>query len=352
MNLAPLLYRLRQRVGTPPSLQLAATETVTVCPAETVPRPPAWFLPGQLDHVRGYPATSEPEAQHLRISEGSVTHGATMAYRLDRAALLGGYAFAGGARHQMVMDRAPFGPRHARALPGDIYGDVALIGTPISDIYFGHYLMDDSATALLAQDFGTVRAPYGRRRTGWTHAHDYRRMMDIEVPELGDTALGQVWLFDDIGMNSNRRQRMQQLRDRLRPARSERSGHGVFIIRGRSGQVMRHLENEAELAEELARRGFEIVDPMRESAADLVRRLSGAALAVSVEGSALTHAYLTLQDRGAMLAIQPPWRFDNVWKDFADLLDMRYGFVLGEGGRDSFRVDIGNVLRSIDLISA
>ncbi|WP_299911119.1 glycosyltransferase family 61 protein [uncultured Paracoccus sp.] len=56
---------------------------------------------------------------------------------------------------------------------------------------------------------------------------------------------------------------------------------------------MRHLENEAELADELARRGFEIVDPMQETAKDLVQRLSGSALAVSVEGSALTHAYLT-----------------------------------------------------------
>ncbi|WP_299911121.1 hypothetical protein [uncultured Paracoccus sp.] len=51
-----------------------------------------------------------------------------------------------------------------------------------------------------------------------------------------------------------------------------------------------------------------------------------------------------------MIAIQPPWRFDNVWKDFTDLLDMRYGFVLGEGDRDSFRVDIADVLRTIDLI--
>ncbi|AUH63784.1 glycosyltransferase 61 family protein [Paracoccus zhejiangensis] len=350
MTLSPILYRLHQRFGTPPTPQQVAAETVTVCPAETVPRPPAWFLPGQLDHVRGYPAMSDPEAQRIRISEGEVTHGATMAYRLDRAALLGGYVFAGGARHQMIMDRAPFGPRHPRALQGDVSGDVALIGTPVSDIYFGHYLMDDSATALLAQEFGTVRAPFGRRRSGWTHAHDYRRMMDINVPELGDTALGQVWLFDDIGMNSNRRQRMQQLRERLRPKHSTRSGHGVFIIRARSGQVMRHLENETELADELARRGFEIVDPMQETAADLVQRLSGSALAVSVEGSALTHAYLTMQDRGAMIAIQPPWRFDNVWKDFTDLLGMRYGFVLGEGGRDSFRVDIADVLRTIDLI--
>ncbi|WP_299911117.1 hypothetical protein [uncultured Paracoccus sp.] len=235
MTLSPILYRLHQRFGTPPTLQQVAAEIVTVCSAETVPRPPAWFLPDQLDRVRGYPAMSDPEAQHIRISEGQVTHGATVAYRLDRAALLGGHVFAGGARHQMIMDRAPFGSRRPRALQGDVSGDVALIGTPVSDLYFGHYLMDDSATALLAQEFGTVRAPFGRRRSGWTHAHDYRRMMDINVPELGDTALGRVWLFEDIGMNSNRRQRMQQLRERLRPKHPARSGHGVFIIRGRAG---------------------------------------------------------------------------------------------------------------------
>jgi hypothetical protein len=72
---------------------------------------------------------------------------------------------------------------------------------------------------------------------------------------------------------------------------------------------------------------------------------------VSVEGSALTHAYLTMQEQGAIITIQPPYRFDNVWKDFTDLLGMKYGFVVAKGNRDGFRVDPDEILRVIDMIT-
>ncbi|MDN3711242.1 hypothetical protein QWZ10_04260 [Paracoccus cavernae] len=53
-----------------------------------------------------------------------------------------------------------------------------------------------------------------------------------------------------------------------------------------------------------------------------------------------------------MITIQPPYRFDNVWKDFTDLLGMRYGFVVGEGDQERFRVSVDDVMRAVDLISA
>ena len=41
--------------------------------------------------------------------------------------------------------------------------------------------------------------------------------------------------------------------------------------------------------------------------------------------------------------------FLAVLKDFTDALGIRYGFVVAEGGRERFRVDPDDVLRTVDL---
>jgi capsular polysaccharide biosynthesis protein len=72
-------------------------------------------------------------------------------------------------------------------------------------------------------------------------------------------------------MNSHRRKRMQQVRKRLASLPADRSGHAVFIVRSTFGQNIRVLENEAALAAFLAKRGFTIVNPMQDSAQDIIR---------------------------------------------------------------------------------
>lgn len=347
MSLVPVTYLARKalRMQRPPDA--AADEIVTVCPAEKDVRPKAHFLPDQLDRVREFQAMGGREAQIARITEARVSHAATLAFRYRNARLLGGCLYANGSRRQLTMERPP---RGLRAIDTRI-DKAALVGTAISSVFFGHYVMDDSATALMARDFGPAYSPRNDQLAGWTHALAYRKLMDLEVPPLSGAFISEAWVFQDFGMNSHRRGRMQEVRRRLAGLPADRSAHGVFIIRANFGQHVRSLENEMELADHLAKRGFTVVNPMLESVPDIIRKISGAALVISVEGSALSHAYLTMQENGAMITIQPPYRFDAVLKDFTDLLGMRYGFVVGEGDRHSFRVDIDDVMRTVDLIS-
>ncbi|WP_207102735.1 glycosyltransferase 61 family protein [Paracoccus shandongensis] len=226
----------------------------------------------------------------------------------------------------------------------------AFVGTPVSDLYFGHYLVDDSATALLAGDFAPAYRPFSHRHADWSHPAAYHRMMGIDLQVTGNVRIGEAWVFQDIGMTRDRRLRFQTLRERLRAQPSKHCGHGVFLVRGRSGSQPRVLRNETEVAEGLAARGFEIVDPARETAADIVRKLSGARVAIGVEGSSLGHAFMTLADNGALLTIQPPYLFNNLWKDFTDLMGMRYGFVVAEGDREGFDASLDEILRTIDLL--
>ena len=344
MKFDPLLYYAYRVAGQTRSVERAASDIVTVCAEEEDVRRRAFFLPDQLDRVQL--AVDGVAFQTARISETPVTHQATRALLYRNAALLDGYVFAGRSRRQMIRSKPP---RWPTAAPTRM-DKVALVGTPVSDIFFGHYLMDDSATALLAQDFGPVRGVESANRANWEHATDYRAMMGLEVPDLNNATFSEAWLFEDVGMNSNRRARMRAVRQRLSGISPDRTGHGVFIIRSSHGQDRRILENEAEIANLLAQKGFTVINPMEEDAQTICRKISGAALVVSVEGSALTHAYLTMQDQGAIVTIQPPYRFDNVWKDFTDLLGMRYGFVVAEGSRQSFRVNPDDLMKTLDLV--
>lgn len=346
MSLVPLLHRVRRRLALHRTLAQAARETVVVAPPEAAVRSAAVFLPGQLDRVTAVQHQTTRQREMDRISATPVLHSATTAYRLEDCLLIGGSLYAGGACHQMLLDRPPLAARIDGAID-----EAALVGTPVSDVYFGHHLVDDAATALLARDFARLHRPFSRHHAGWHHCAGYHRMLGLDLAVTGNARLRTAWVFDDIGMNADRRRRFALLRERLRSRSPGRGGHGVFLLRGASGQQPRSLHNERALADLLASRGFEVVDPATTGAEEIVATLSGARIAVGVEGSALAHAFLTLADGGAMLAIQPPFRFNNVWKDFTDLMAMRYGFVVGQAEGAGFLADPDELLRTIDLLT-
>lgn len=347
MSLVPITYRLRRLMDPFHRHGEAVEETVVVSPSETQMREAAVYLPDQTERVRATHVMSTRDYEWARISEGLVEHAPTLAIRVKDAVILEGTVFGGGVIRQMASTRAPRLPRRARRV---ITETVSLIGTPVSDRYFGHYAVDDAGTALLALDFGPVHTPASRNRPNWPHATGYYDKLKLQPAILDNARLRDVWLFQDHGMTANRRGRIEELRRRLSVTQPGRSGaHGVMILRGASGQQLRFLDNENELAEALSRREFTIVDPTRDSIDTIISKVSGASVVVGVEGSALAHAILLMADRAALVALQPPFAFNNVWKDFTDLLGMTYGFVVGQGSDTSFRVDIDEVLQTISL---
>lgn len=345
MSLAPLAYRIRKRLSFDSTFAKAAEETVIVAEAESGIRSRAAYLPGQLDRIKDVQPETTPQLEMERISAAPVYHAATTAYRLRNCVLIGGTLYCGRVAHQMLKDRPPF----IGAVNAEI-GHAALVGTPASDVYFGHFLRDDSATVLLAEDFAPAFRPTSRHHAGWSHPADYHAMMGIKLMDTGDARIRDAWVFQDIGMTRSRRRRFQTLRRRLHDLPAARKGHGVFLVRGSSGH-QRILRNEDAIAEGLASRGFEIVNPELESAEQIVRKLSGARVTISVEGSGMAHAFLTLADDGALLTIQPPHRFNNIYKEFTDMMGMSYGFVVAEGDQHGFEADLDEILRTVDLLT-
>lgn len=346
MSLAPLTYRLRKLVGRSRGIQDAAAEMITVSPAETGRRAAAVYMPGQTDRVQAVQPMTTVAFEQARISDGIVEHAPTLAFRLRNAVLMEGTVFCAGAMCQMASRRSPRLPRQVRS---EISEPVSIIGTAVSDMFFGHYVVDDTATTLLADGFAPVHTTTSRHRGGWHHAPGYYRLLGLQPAALPNARLREAWLFQDIGMNANRRARLEEVRRRMRPRAQRRGGHGVMIIRGKSGEQHRNLANELELAEALAQRGFEIVDPVGDSLETIIDKLAGAAVVVGIEGSNLAHALLLMADRAALVIIQQPFMFNNVWKDFTDLLGMTYAFVVGAGTPEQFVVDINEVLQTIAL---
>ncbi|QDA35674.1 glycosyltransferase family 61 protein (plasmid) [Paracoccus liaowanqingii] len=346
MTLLPLVHRFRKRIGFFQKLQDAAAEILVLAPEEKNQRLAAISLPAQIDRIRAVQSDTSLDYEASRLTSGEINHTPTRAFLLKNAWYINGVIFAGNAREPQVPERESLisfeKTKHLTraAFPSSLVGSQ----------YFGHHVVDDSATTLLANEFGPVfRAPAKAART-WPHAAAYRTRLNIEAPVLTKARVAEAWVFQDWGMTGHRRDRLIKLRLQLRDTPGSRIGHGVFLRRRGSGAA-RLLANEQEIEEKLSSLGFEIIDPTNDSIESIIMRCRDAGIVVGVEGSGLAHGFLSCAPNAKFLVLQHPYRFNNVWKDFTDALEMRYAFLVGEGTKDSFHISPDELCATLDLLS-
>ncbi len=340
------LYMLRRKIRREPRLDEIASRTFVVSAAERGSREAAVYLPNQLERVRSVQFETTWEYETARISAGPVHHAATLAYLVEDAHYVDGDLYATGMRHRQVI-RPESKAIWKRAVRVD---ECALPSMAVGDKYFAHQLIDVAATAVLAETIAPTYFARGSFSENWPHLKAYYQLFGIDLAVLDAALIRKAWVFQDYGMTVNRRARIAALRERAMSSGAAQNGRRIFISRKATGE-RRLLENEAELGERLAREGFDVVDPVGLTVAEIVERMSGASLICSVEGSNMAHGILTMANRGAILTLQPPYRFNNLWKDFADALDMTYGFVVGEGGKTSFSIRPDDVVKTVDMLS-
>ena len=340
-----LTTRISCKLGRNPGDETIAAEVVIVSPDEMAERPAAFALPGQMDRVKATPPDTNLPNEMSRIGGGPILHDATKAMLLRNVQYFDGFIYCHGARRQQVVRPEPI----ISGGPVEHIAECSLPATTVGDQFFGHFLIDDSSAALLAPRFATPRLPRPTLQQTWSHAQPYRDRLGLSAAQIGTARIDRAWVFRDHGMTADRRARMAELRRRMRAPGGERQGHGVFILR--SGGQARNLLNEAAIADHLSREGFEIVDPARQSVADIAAKLHDAALVCSVEGSAFAHGLLSMAEGAAMVAIQPPFLCNNPWKDYTDALGMGYGYVVAEGGPTEFSLDVDSLMRTLELAS-
>jgi Glycosyltransferase 61 len=327
------------------SLADISIRTSTLCKAEVKSVPPAIYLKDSLERVSGVMSDTTTEQELRRIQGGKVEHAPTVVHTLARATLYRGCLYA-GAWKRRLLERPAGGSR----LNGDPWGEKtgALACTLYGSIYFGHWLRDDLSLTIAAE---SLDHPVVVSRPSYRHEPGYRRLLDLERRTCCGGTFERLLVLEDFSQNSFKGSRYRELRARLRSRFPMNGSELIYIRRGTVGaRERRLLVNGAAVESFLTSRGFRIVDPDELSAEEIVRQIIGARLVISTEGSHLAHAAYVMADDSVVCVLQPPDRFNNVFKDYADCLDQRYAFVVGAPAEGGFVVTTDEIERTLASI--
>jgi hypothetical protein len=341
----PVTSRLWRRVGGR-ELRDDAGAVETWAPATTRTERAAISLDREFDRAIDFAPGLIRAAVAANMAGRVTPHGATMAYRLDDAIIVDGCVYTRRSFDALCdAPRRPFisGIAETRA-EGLLCTDTCI------SRYFGDWLMCGMSLELMAEQRNLLKmvVPTGV----WPNAQGYRERLDLPAPPVSPVStpirFDALWFVDDRGMNDDRLARFAELRQRAR--RGIGSGPDrVYLDRGALG-VARGQVDEDSVRAAMAARGFTIVRPEQLSLSELAHTLGSARLCVGVEGSALTHATMFMPPGGALAAIQPPRRFTDSMKLFADAVGLRFGFVVGEADGGAFHVDLARLTATLDLV--
>jgi hypothetical protein len=319
--------------------------TWTLAPAEERIAPRAIYLDGALDRVKGLQEDTNMAFEMLRIEGGVRTHAATQAYQLKDVRLLGGRLIK-GAMSQPISQLAEHVPRSEEVE----LSSVAIGSTLLGSIYFGHWMRDDATLRLAAQELAPT-IDIARRH--YTHAAGYRSLLGLSEQVVSRARFGELILVDDWGQNAYKRRRYDELRSTLRRSVTAKGAERVYLKRGTTSAARgRTMVNAAEVEAALVARGFVAADPDVMTAEEIARISNDAEIVVGLEGSHLAHAIYTIAEGGTLLVLQPPCRFNNVYKDLADAIDLRYAFTVGASCDGGFTIEIDRLNRLLDLVAA
>jgi capsular polysaccharide biosynthesis protein len=340
----PIAARLRGKLVGPVPIRSLATSKVELTPPDEFPALPVISLRNEFDRVRGVGPLSTIEGQHEWITCARTRHGPTLAYRFENAVLAdhtvyvpGGYEVARSGDKRVILPR-----KHEE------YDQAQLCTYAASNIFFGHWLRDALTMELLAEQRGLAALSYAKEP--WMHESGYREMVNLPGRAVSFASVRDLWIIDDRGLNEEWRARFRELRTRVLRAVSNGGPTHVFLSRGRSG-APRELLNSSEIANMLVNRGFTVIEPEALSPFEIAHSLASAKVVISVEGSALNHVQFALPENSAIIAIQPPERFNAFHKILADFSNLRFGYVVADSASEgAFVLEPRRLLRTLDLV--
>jgi capsular polysaccharide biosynthesis protein len=351
VSLAQLSYLMRRKL----LRQSAAyaelgTRRWVIHPEETRARRSAVYFDDEIDRISTRNVGSTTYAYEMsRLQAGHTQHDATVAHLLENVDLVNGSLYKGAMRHRLVASRSLI----SRAQQ-DYMESGALACTLYGNTFFGHWMSDDLSLHLAAESFA---APVAVDRPLYHHEPDYCELMRINSSKVARVRFGQLTILDDIGQNTYKQRRYEQLRSRLRASVAAAGNRLVYIRRGRKAakslsqrDVSRTMTNADEVEAYLGSQGFVTVDLDQCSAPQIAAAILDAVIVVGTEGSHMAHALYSIRDHGALCILQAPDCFTNVFKDYADCIGLRYGFTAGVRGADGFSIQIRDLERIIDRL--
>lgn len=344
ISFKPLQGKLRKLARRPiPDFLTQAEESWEIEPGTMAHIPAAIFLPDQPDRIRD--TAFAPIADVIRSFRGGYDYyeDPTVAHRFRNVDLVNGVLYARGS--QLYLRDQQSKPLIYRS-PTEVMRGV-LYESWTGNQWFGTWLREDCLTYLLTEPLGqavtTAPEPAG-------HVPRYEQLLRMTPRRVTDVHFEELILLENMSSNEGKAQRARELRNRLLAGRTIKPLPGVFILRGKSGD-MRVLENERQIADKLAEvYGFAVLDPATKTVDQIVEICGQAAVIAGVEGSHLAHGLVTMPPDATLFVIQPPDRTVASLKVVTDRQGQRFAFVVAEGTQLSFRVSWDEVRRTLDLV--
>ncbi len=326
-----------------------ATRRWEISPAETINSPPAVYLEDALDHVVSLSPWRDWDSERPFLEGGPTVHAASEAFLIENAEISGAFLYCGSAK-----EHPGYGPQHLTgggAGPSVSLDEAHLVSNWASSNFFGLFMRASLPLEMLpAKDHQVIQM----RTKTYGHEEGYRDLLSMPRPqEITRGRIKRLTIYKDFAHNASKVERYAELRRRLRanlPDAGAAPPPGVYLKRGATGE-QRVVTNEAEVEAALAALGFDVVEPAGLSPEEISRRCLNTPIVVSVEGSQLGHAIYSIADNGAFLVLQPPDRFAMAFKEFTDRRNITFAFTVGRPAQGGFRIDVDDLLRTLDLIS-
>jgi Glycosyltransferase 61 len=325
--------RIGRTLGKAFRLEDYAADTITLCPEEVQTIPLPVYLPEHLDRITGVAIFDELEPTIASLRQTQVIHAPSLMIPLGKTRLFGGGLWS---KNNVFVAR--------NLNPNDHFPKVKLAQAVVTDSdigvgFFGHWLRDVTTSNLIGTDeipaLAMVSPPFA-------HAIQYSQLFNLKAIYANSGTVDNLFILSDHSQNSFKRTRYLQFRERLannlKPEIIDYKG--VFIARGQSGKN-RAVVNEEEVIAFLQNQGFDVIYPETMQPADIIKKLWGAKIVVTVEGSAHNHAMFSMALDGVLLHLQPPQRFGGVIRGVCNCLGIGWGFYVCQPAADGngFYVD-------------
>lgn len=332
--LAPIVGRL---------IGVGEQEVDVLQPEEVeVVRPPA-CLAGMLDRVSGTDEHSVVTDHLTAACETKVTHAPVLRFTY-RNALVRRSGFATWRKAERYG-----ADRRLRELGSPLLGvpKVRYCHSYVSWRYFGHWLTDAALSAMIDQDRGALWMP---PNPDWGHAADYLGALDLSVISAPLVYANRLTVYQDFGQGSHKQARYAVIRDRLHARFGDGDANDcVYLRRGRTG-APRWIANEQVLVDALVARNWRVLDIATTTMSELQRALCQARAVLSMDGSHIDHAHLSLRPGAVMVILMPHDRFSTRQLGPCRAHRVEPGLVVLTGTREQgYHADLDEVLRTVDL---
>lgn len=345
IRLRPIKNKISKILGHERDLKSSAIETVVEQGQEIEKHRTPVHLPGQLE--KASQATFGHQSLENEIHEAikaELIHKPVVRHTLKNCLVHpSGVDFLSGSFRIDELKILPLAAAKIRRIPKALY-----CMTGASHRFFGHWLQDACATALLQRENEALLLAEPRE---WAHASQYVHAFGFCPEPAGVLQVDRLTIYEDIGQGSHKRLRYKELRDRLERSypRSAGGSRRVYFRRGATGAA-RLVSNENDVICALENRGFEVFDVEHASVEDLATRFRNVDCVVSVDGSHLNHLYFIMAEHTKIITLVPSDRFTMNQVGYCASANINYGFLLMDPVSGKYNVSIDELNSTLDLM--